>query len=469
MNRPDPVLDALAHDVAHRPADQQPDWPDPDLVRRVRAALATRPALVRPTELRALEGLLARAAAGEILVVQSGDCAEDPADRTPADVGRKAAVLDLLAGALRTLTGTPVERVGRIAGQYAKPRSQPYEQTAGGRLPVYRGHLVNAPDPDPDARRPDPLRLLLGYLAAGDVMEHLGRPGRDLRRSGPTRPEPGSALWTSHEALVLDYEIPLLRRDEDGRPYLGSTHWPWLGVRTARLDGAHVALLAVVSNPVSCKVGPAMTPAALVALCARLDPRRRPGRLTLVARMGADRVADRLPPLVAAVRAAGHPVVWLCDPMHGNTVTAPDGRKVRAVATLCREVVLFQRAVTAGGGIAGGLHLETTPDDVTECTAQDPGPGDTHRASGPYTSLCDPRLNPDQALTVVSAWRDTAAPADHPPRTSTGDAPQRDPRRGPGADPDPDPLRARLGDPPPPPATRQNGRPAAHHEQGTLS
>ncbi|MFE4664862.1 3-deoxy-7-phosphoheptulonate synthase [Streptomyces sp. NPDC056716] len=418
------------HPTRH-PAPQQPEWPDPEQIRRVRAALAARPALVRPGELRALEGALARVAAGAALVVQSGDCAEDPDDRTPLDVGRKVAVLDLLADALRAATGKPVVRVGRIAGQYAKPRSQPYEDIGGRRLPSYRGHLVNAPEPDPDRRRPDPLRVLLGYLAAAEVMRHLGWPAPGATPGHTPGPTPlqslgiAPAVWTSHEALLLDYELPLLRHDEDGRPYLGSTHWPWAGMRTCDPDGAHVALLAAVSNPVACKVGPAMTPDTLLALCRRLDPCRRPGRLTLIARMGAGRVTDLLPPLVTAVRAAGHPVVWLCDPMHGNTVTAHDGTKVRAVATLCREVVGFQRAVEAAGGIAGGLHLETTPDDVTECAT---GDGDAGRAGGTYTSHCDPRLNPWQALAVASAWRDR-------PR-----AVQRPGNGGPPPEP---PLRAR--------------------------
>lgn len=210
-----------------------------------------------------------------------------------------------------------------------------------------------------------------------------------------------SPVWTSHEALLLDYEIPMLRTDENGRLFLGSTHWPWIGDRTRQLDGAHVSLLAEVSNPVGCKVGRTMEPGELLALCERLDPDREPGRLTLISRMGADRILDRLPRLVEAVRDAGHPVVWLTDPMHGNTVTAPDGNKTRYVETVSHEVRRFQEAVIGAGGVCGGLHLETTPNDVTECVSCE---ADLGHVGDKYTTFCDPRLNPQQAVSVVSTW-----------------------------------------------------------------
>ncbi|HEX2317136.1 MAG TPA: 3-deoxy-7-phosphoheptulonate synthase, partial [Thermomonospora sp.] len=346
-----------------------------------------------------LRAWLARVAAGEALVVQAGDCAEDPRECTPAWVARKAAVLDLLAGTLKMAAHRPVLRVGRIAGQFAKPRSRPLERVGGTDLPVFRGHMVNEPEPTPEGRRPDPLRILTGYMAAGDIMEHLGW----LRRDGlGARPFAGieAPVWTSHEALLLDYEIPMLRRDDRGRVWLGSTHWPWIGERTRQVDGAHVALLAEVANPVGCKVGPSMEPGELLALCERLDPGREPGRLTLISRMGADAVADRLPPLVEAVRSAGHPVIWMCDPMHGNTVTAAGGLKTRLLPRIVQEVRLFRRAVEAAGGVAGGLHLETTPDDVAECVADEAAGPDAAR----YTTHCDPRLNPRQAVSVVASW-----------------------------------------------------------------
>ncbi|MEU7041443.1 3-deoxy-7-phosphoheptulonate synthase [Streptomyces varsoviensis] len=371
------------------PAGQQPQWPDAALARRVRGQLATLPGLLDIDEVLALRTRLAAVAAGAALVIQAGDCAEDPAGCTPDGVARKAALLALLADRMAENTGRPVLRVGRLAGQFAKPRSAPTERVGGLELPAYRGYMVNAHEPDPERRRPDPARILSGYRLAGAVLRHLGWAGR----GGRTAPE----VWTSHEALLLDYELPMVRRSATGRAWLSSTHWPWIGERTRQADGAHVALLAQVANPVACKVGPRMTPGELLALCERLDPRREPGRLTLITRMGADEIGGRLPALVAAVRAAGHPVIWLCDPMHGNTVTTPDGLKTRLLPRIVREVTRFQDIVAGGG-----LHLEATPDDVTECAS---AWADVPHVGDRYTSLCDPRLNPDQAAAVVSAWR----------------------------------------------------------------
>ena len=378
-----------------KPALQQPEWPDYQCVLEVREKLAGKPALVRAENVYGLRSLLARVAAGQFLVVQSGDCAEDPAECTPGYVARKAALLDMLAAVLRTITEKPVLRVGRIAGQFAKPRSSPTERVGGAELPAYRGHMVNSPEPDPVLRRPDPARLLTGYQAASEAMSYLCLLARQRE------PLVEASVWTSHEALLLDYEIPMVRRDDAGAPLLTSTHWPWIGDRTNQVDGAHAALLATIGNPVACKVGPSMSPDRLVALCELLDPGRTAGRLTLIARMGADLVAERLPPLVAAVRAAGHPVVWLTDPMHGNTVGGPNGLKTRFLETVVREVENFRLAVSDGHGVAGGLHLETTPDDVTECVEN---ASLLDHVGDKYTSFCDPRLNPRQAISVVSAW-----------------------------------------------------------------
>jgi 3-deoxy-7-phosphoheptulonate synthase len=360
-------------------AAQQPDWDAPELVAQVRDELAGLPGLVTEPDVNALRAALKEVAAGHAHVLQAGDCAEDPAESTPSHLARKTGLIDMLAGLMKTTTRKPVLRVGRIAGQYAKPRSSPTEVVNGVELPVYRGHMVNEPEPEIEARRPDPKRILLGYWAASEAMEAL----RPTRFDAP--------LWTSHEALLLDYEEPMLR----GR-LLSSTHWPWIGDRTRQPDGAHVAMLANVVNPVACKVGPGMSVDELLDIVARLDPRSEPGRLTLIARMGADRVADLLPPLVAA---AGPHVIWLCDPMHGNTITVGD-RKTRLLATMIREVELFQRVVTEAGGVAGGLHLEITPSQVTECVAEL-----SEVDSTDYTTFCDPRLNPHQAMAVVSAWR----------------------------------------------------------------
>lgn len=381
-------------DLAELPtARQQPEWGDAVLLAQVRDELADQPALVTVDEVAALRSRLARVAEGEAHVLQAGDCAEDPAECTPAHIARKTALIHVLADVLAMRSQRPVVRVGRIAGQFAKPRSQTGELVGGQELPVYRGHMVNSPEPDVEPRRPDPKRLLSGYWAATTAMEAI----RDRNGSAPD----GRALWTSHEALLLDFEVPMVRADREGY-LLASTHWPWIGERTRQIDGAHVAVMASVTNPVACKVGPNMTTDELLGLCARLDPRREPGRLTLIARMGTGAVADRVPRLVRAVRAAGHPVIWLCDPMHGNTVVRGDGRKTRLVDAIVGELRGFVAAVSSAGGAPGGLHLEVTPDEVTECVRDEQDLAAV--TTGGFTSLCDPRLNVAQAVSVVSAW-----------------------------------------------------------------
>jgi 3-deoxy-7-phosphoheptulonate synthase len=377
---------------------EQPKWEDAAQVQRVREYLSSCPALVDADAIWRLRSLLAKVAVGEASVIQAGDCAEDPAQCTPDCVARKAALLDVLAGVMKLNTHMPVIRAGRIAGQFAKPRSRPTERVGQLELPAFRGHMVNAPEPDPFSRRPDPWRLVACYQAARDVVESLGWQGPSWRR------DVDPPMWTSHEALLLDYEIPMLRHDGNGGQLLGSTHWPWVGDRTRQVDGAHVALLSQVINPLACKVGPSMTASELCALCERLDPAREPGRLTLIARMGAKGVAELLPPLVAAVRAAGHPVIWLCDPMHANTVRTPEGIKTRFLDMIMREQHDFQNAVGSVGGTVGGLHLEATPDDVTECVLDESYVGEV---GANYTTFCDPRLNRNQAMTVVSAWKPT--------------------------------------------------------------
>jgi 3-deoxy-7-phosphoheptulonate synthase len=382
-------------EIRSAPARQQPDWADRARLDRVVEELHTRRPLVSAHDVRTLGTLLALVAQGRALIVQAGDCAEDPAECGAADVARKRALLDLLAGTLRMAAHKPVLRVGRIAGQYCKPRSNPVEVVGGLSLPPYRGHMVNLPEPTEDRRRAEPERILDCYAAADLIVNRLGW-------WGPREPMLDAAVWTSHEALLLDYEFPMLRQTSAGGLLLTSTHWPWIGERTRQPEGAHVAMLSRVVNPVACKVGPSTTPEDAVGLCELLDPRREPGRLTLVARMGADAVAEKLPPLVRAVREAGHPAIWLCDPMHGNTLATPEGLKTRFVDSVIREVRGFQWAVNRAGGVAGGLHLETTPDEVTECVAD---ASQIDRVGHKYTSLCDPRLNPAQAVQVAGAWQ----------------------------------------------------------------
>jgi 3-deoxy-7-phosphoheptulonate synthase len=378
-------------------ARQQPQWGDPVEVRQVREILAARPPLVSAQDVATLRALLARVALGDAYVLQAGDCAEDPADHTIEQVQRKVAVIATCAATLAMAGHKEVVRIGRIAGQFAKPRSQSVERVGDQELAVFRGHMVNGPAASPQSRCPDPQRILAGYLAASRIMAALGWDGLAAR--------PGLALgdpvvWTSHEALLLDYEVPMIRATGDGVRWLSSTHFPWIGERTRQLDGAHVAMLAGVSNPIACKVGPSMTADEIVALCQRLDPNREPGRLTLIARIGADDVTSVLPALVRRVRSAGHPAIWLCDPMHANTVTTPAGHKTRLLTTISREIRGFRRAVAVGGGVACGLHLETTPSHRMECL-----PDETALAvAETHVPLVDPRLNPSQAIWAVKAW-----------------------------------------------------------------
>lgn len=369
-------------------AAQQPTWPNEQQADRVRQTLAGLPGLVSSEEIDELRELLREVAHGERTIVQAGDCAEDPAECNPAQLATKLQLLGALTEELAAVAGLPCTGIGRIAGQFAKPRSHAEETVNGHRLPAFRGLIVNDPAPNLAARTHDPRRLVAGYHAAAAAIGFL---------RGQPRP-----VWTSHDALVLDYELPLLRRRPDGRLLLSSTHFPWIGDRTRQLTGAHVQLLRRIDNPVACKVGPAIGPAELLALCELLDPEREPGRLTLIARLGAGVAERRLPPLVEAVQAAGHPVIWLCDPMHGNTVRTPDGRKSRVFAQIEQEIGEFCRAVRGAGGVAGGLHLETTPAAVAECvwSAEDlVGLDGRH-----YTTLCDPRLNAEQAVRAVRAW-----------------------------------------------------------------
>ncbi len=381
------------------PAPQQPDWRAHPAYDRVCEKLAGVSPLVLPEELRELRAGLAEVAAGRARVLQVGDCAESFYESTTDHTDRRLATLDELAAHLGDRVRQDVLRVGRIGGQYAKPRSKAAEVVDGVALPAFRGHLVNSEVASPEARRHNPRRLLWGYQFSDEVqralrarrLEQSALPGATGVHTGP---------WSSHDALVLDYEGPLMRTDATtGRRFLGSTHFPWVGVRTGDPAGAHVALLAAVVNPVAAKVGPATTPAGLLALCAALDPAREPGRLTLIVRMGAGTIATALPPLVRAVRGAGHPVVWLSDPMHGNTVHTESGVKTRYLNTIAAEARIFRDVLETHGLHAGGLHLETSPDPVTECVG---GAVESDRElAAHYTSLCDPRLNSDQAAELV--------------------------------------------------------------------
>jgi 3-deoxy-7-phosphoheptulonate synthase len=385
--------------VAPAPA---PRWPSDQALAEVTAELATRAPLVRFADCAALRGQLARVAQGEAMAVQAGDCAELFGEVTLARTRRKAAQLRELAELVRKSTGLPTVPVGRLAGQFAKPRSAPMEMGPDGEsLPAYRGDAVNSVVPTAAARTPDPRRMLTAYDRSADVLAGLARTA-----------DAGTApIYTSHEALLLEYEAALVREDRHtGQAYGSSAHLLWVGERTRQVDSPHIDLIARVANPIAVKLGPSADPADVAGLVERLDPDRRPGRLTLIARLGVDEVAERLPGLVRAVQDTGVRPAWLCDPMHGNTIRAGGGVKTRAVRDVVAEAVCFARILRELGAHPGGLHLESTPDEVTECVTTR-----EEAADGPYLpryrSACDPRLNPHQTRHVLHAF--TAAMAGH--------------------------------------------------------
>ena len=426
-----------------RPAAQQPEWPDEAALERTLKTLASLPPLVFAGEARRLTRELGRVAAGEAFLLQAGDCAES-FDAFSADAIRdKLKVILQMAVVLTYSAGVPAIKVGRIAGQFAKPRSSPTERIGDDELPSFRGHMVNDPGFTPHSRRPDPERLLAAYHQSSSTLNllrafttggfaDLGRVhawNQEFVASSPTgqryeeladeidralrfmaacgidtesEPQLHQAdLWTSHEALILGYEEALTRRDSlSGDWFDCSAHMLWIGERTRQLDGAHVEFLSGVGNPVGCKLGPTATPDEALAICARLNPDRVPGRLTLITRMGAAAVGDALPPLLRAVTDAGHPVVWACDPMHGNTFTSESGHKTRHLEDVLTEISGFFAAHRAEGTWPGGVHIELTGDDVTECLG-----GSTEVLAGQldtrYETICDPRLNARQSLDLA--------------------------------------------------------------------
>ena len=370
-----------------RVAAHQPDWPDSCELTRTRLRLASEPPLTAPEDVRDVRRALAEVAAGRAYVLQGGDCAEPFGVAARRGALAKDEILGALSERISLAMDVPVLAIGRLAGQFAKPRSAPTEVIDGEVLPTFRGLAVNSPHPVASQRVPDARRMVTAYHSARAVMADLAR-----RRTG---------MRVSHEALLLDYEEALVRLDPStGGWYLASTHFPWIGERTRAADGAHVEFLSGIANPVGCKIGPDATPGEVVALCGRLDPERRPGRLTLIFRLGARRVRTLLPPLVRAVRDAGHPVVWMCDPMHANTRTTGTGVKTRHLDDVTGEAAAFHETLRELGEWPGGLHLELAGEDVTECLGGSSVPDEAALARR-YTSLCDPRLNNEQALLTV--------------------------------------------------------------------
>ncbi|MFE2458114.1 3-deoxy-7-phosphoheptulonate synthase [Streptomyces sp. NPDC059402] len=371
------------------PADQQPDWPDRSALLATAAELSGCPPLVLPAECDLLTERLAAVARGEAILLQGGDCAETFDGVSQEQVAGKFHTLGDMAAVISDAVQLPVVRVGRIAGQFAKPRSRPEETRNGVTLPVYRGDIVNGAAFDARERTPDPRRLKRAYHASATIL--------NLLRAHAS--EHCAEFWTSHEALILEYERALTRETELGT-YALSAHLLWTGERTRRLDGAHIDFAARVRNPVAVKLGPSATADEALALVDRLDPERRPGRLTFIARMGARSVRDALPDLVAKVTASGAQPVWVCDPMHGNGVEAPSGHKTRRFDDVADEVVGFFEVHESLGTHPGGVHAELTGEDVTECLG---GTCAVLPADLPtrYETACDPRLNRDQAFDLA--------------------------------------------------------------------
>ena len=425
------------------PAEQQPDWPDLGHLDRALKQIASYPPLVFAGEARSLQASLAQVAAGNAFLLQAGDCAESLEEFSAVNIREKLRVILQMSVVLTYSLGVPVVKVGRIAGQFAKPRSSSFEQVGDQLLPSFRGHIVNGDAPTEAARTPSPDRLVQAYNQSAATLNllraftkggfaDLGRvhawtqefvaSSPEGRRYDQLAAEIDRALrfmracgvdtegnhqlhetdvYTSHEALLLGYEEALTREDSlTGAWYDCSAHMLWIGERTRQLDSAHVEFLRGVGNPIGCKVGPSTDPTFVLELCEKLNPARIPGRLTLISRMGADNVEDALRPLLRAVRESGHPVVWACDPMHGNTITSAGGRKTRVFDAICAEIDGFVRAHKAEATWPGGIHVELTGDNVTECTGGADNILDS-QLDDRYQTVCDPRLNARQSLDLA--------------------------------------------------------------------
>jgi 3-deoxy-7-phosphoheptulonate synthase len=424
-----------------RPALQQPVYRDPAQLARVLGELARLPPIVVSWEIDQLKEELAAAARGERFLLQGGDCAESFADCDSDTIARKLKILLQMSLVLLHGLKKPVIRVGRIAGQFAKPRSADTETQGGVTLPSYRGDLVNRAAFTAADREPDPELLLRGYERAALTLNFvralvdggfadMHHPEywdlgfvqhaklRDAYRrivesiadsldfyaaiSGtPVHEAAQVRFYASHEGLHLHYEqaqTRYLKRRQ--RWYNLSTHMPWIGLRTARPEGAHVEYFRGIANPIAVKVGEATDAATLAALVRVLDPDGEPGRLTLIHRFGASRIESALPPMIRAVREAGRRVLWVCDPMHGNTETTPQGVKTRRFDNILAEAEAAFRIHEASGSVLGGVHFELTGDDVTECTGGARGLADTDLARAYHTTV-DPRLNCEQALELA--------------------------------------------------------------------
>ncbi len=423
-----------------RPVTQEALWPDRAKLESVTAELAGLPPLVSPAECDLLKDRIAAVARGEAFVLQGGDCAETFAGTNTHDVRAKLQTLLQMAVVLTYGASIPVLKIGRMASQFAKPRSRPTEVRDSVELPAYRGDAVNSLEFSLEARTPDPVRLLhayhcsavtlnicRGFASGGSADLHqLHAWNQDFVRDSPSGQryeqlareidralafmracgaEPDELrtveLFASHEALILDYEQALTRRDSrTGLPYDLSGHFLWIGERTRTAGGAHLEFAAAIRNPIGVKVGPTATQADVLGLIEKLNPGNEPGRLSLITRMGADRVREALPPLVRAVTGHGATVSWICDPMHGNTFEAPSGHKTRRFSDVLGEVGGFFEVHRSLGTHPGGVHIEFTGDNVTECVGGSYNviEDDLYRR---YETACDPRLNRSQSLDLA--------------------------------------------------------------------
>ncbi|MEU6981078.1 class II 3-deoxy-7-phosphoheptulonate synthase [Streptomyces sp. NPDC046371] len=429
-----------ARDWRQLPAAQQPEWPDPGALAETQAFLRSCPPLVYAAECDRLTERLAAVARGEAFLLQAGDCAETFGGVGVDQIDNKLRTILQMAAVLTYAASVPVVKLGRMAGQYAKPRSSAVETRDGTTLPSYRGDAVNGLAFTEESRRPDPHRLRQMYHAsaatlnlvrafttggyadlrrvhawnrdfvalspAGERYERLAGEidsALDFMRSCGTLPSELETVefYASHEALLLDYESALTRQDSrTGHLYDVSAHMVWIGERTRQLDGAHVAFAAAVRNPIGVKLGPTSSADDVLALIDRLDPERRPGRLTFITRMGADRITDVLPGLVEKVTASGAQPVWTCDPMHGNTYESASGYKTRQFSRILEEIKGFFEVHHQLGTHPGGIHVELTGDDVTECVGGADAIGDEDLRTR-YETACDPRLNRSQSLELA--------------------------------------------------------------------
>ncbi|MBC7831839.1 MAG: 3-deoxy-7-phosphoheptulonate synthase class II [Hyphomicrobium sp.] len=428
------------------PAKHMPDYADAGALDGVLATLRSRPPLVSAGEARMLKSRLADVAAGRAFLLQGGDCAESFKEFTTDNVMSTFRVLLQMAVVLTFAGNKPVVKVGRIAGQFAKPRSSPTEKVDGKELPSYRGDIINGGAFTESDRIPDPNRQLEayrqsaatlnllrafsegGYASLDNVLrwlldfEHKSPFGKKYREMGEqiqtalrfmrscgvtadSVPALGrTSFYTSHEALLLGYEQAMVRRDEAGgtqAPYATSGHMLWIGDRTRQPDHAHVEFLRGVRNPVGIKVGPTLDADGLLRLIDILNPTDEPGRLTLICRFGSDKVEKHLPALIRAVKRDGRVVVWSCDPMHGNTISAASGFKTRPFDRILKEAEAFFDIHRAEGTTAGGIHVEMTGSPVTECTGGASANISEAQLKERYDTLCDPRLNADQALELA--------------------------------------------------------------------